>query len=326
MRLLVTGGSGFIGTNLVDYFLKKGCTILNLDIREPLNQAQRRLWVEGDILDEAKLIEKFKHFKPTSVIHLAAKTDSSRQSIAEFSANTAGTGHVLEAIRACPSVDRVVVTSSQFVHSPGSMPAGDADFKPHTAYGESKAVAERLTRAANLICPWTIVRPTNIWGPWHLRYAREFWHVLERGWYLHPATSKPVVRSYGFVGNVVWQIGRILEAPENQINGRVYYLGDEPIALIGWVNAFSYAISGRKARVVPATIVWCLAAIGSLLSKLGLVSPITLTRYKSMTQDYVVPMQPTFEAFGMPPYSLQEGVAETVRWLKRDFSTFDKQR
>jgi len=44
---------------------------------------------------------------------------------------------------------------------------------------------------------------------------------------------------------------------------------------------------------------------------------LTSVRYRSMTSDYPVAMEKTFEALGRGPYSLEEGIAETVQWLRR---------
>ena len=44
MRLLITGGSGFIGTNLVEFYSRKGVTLLNIDWNPPLDTTQRPTW------------------------------------------------------------------------------------------------------------------------------------------------------------------------------------------------------------------------------------------------------------------------------------------
>jgi len=74
MKLLITGGSGFIGTNYVDYALTKGCEVLNIDIKSPSKKEYKQYWVECDIMDYEKLEKIFLDFKPDYVVHLAAKT------------------------------------------------------------------------------------------------------------------------------------------------------------------------------------------------------------------------------------------------------------
>src|SRR5688572_9329654 len=75
MRVLITGGSGFIGTNLVASLLAEGVPLVNLDVAEPLNQAHNGYWQQVDILDPARLTAAVQRFAPTHVVHLAARTD-----------------------------------------------------------------------------------------------------------------------------------------------------------------------------------------------------------------------------------------------------------
>src|SRR5439155_20720019 len=119
--------------------------------------------------------------------------------------------NILEAIRTTPSVQRAIITSSQFVCAPGRLPKNDMDYFPETVYGESKVITEKLTREANLSACWTIIRPTNTWGPWHMSYRRGFCRVFKRGLYSHRGPP-PVIRSYAYVNNFVYQIRKIFDS------------------------------------------------------------------------------------------------------------------
>jgi nucleoside-diphosphate-sugar epimerase len=318
MRILITGGSGFIGTNLIDTLSGKGCDLLNYSLHAPLKSEQSRFWRAGDILDPAKTRAAFQEFQPEAVIHLAARAECDEKTTVEkgYRVNTEGTRVVLEAIRATPSVQRAIVTSSQFVCAPGRLPESDTDYFPETIYGQSKVMTEKLTREADLPICWTIIRPTNIWGPWHMRYRREFWRVVERGLYLHPG-RQPVIRCYGYVKNVVHQIQKILDAQRDLVDRKTIYVGDPPINLVDWTDGFSRALTGRPVRVVPRALLRGLALLGDIRSYLT-SKPflINSSRLRSMTTDYETPMEKTFEIFGGNPYTLQDGIKETVEWLR----------
>ncbi len=318
MKLLVTGGSGFIGTNLIDEFKNRVDAIQNLDLQPPLDPVHAEFWRKIDILDHAKLQKAVADFQPDWVIHLAARAECDENTTVEkgYRVNTEGTSNVLESIKATASVDRVVITSSQFVCAPGRLPTNDEDYFPETVYGESKVITEELTRQANLTCCWTIVRPTNVWGPWHLRYRREFWRVLERGMYVHPG-RQPVIRSYGYVKNVVHQMWRILQVPKSEVCGKTFYLGDAPANLIEWTNGFSRALTGHDVRIVPRPLMRALALLGdapTMITRRPFY--INSSRYQSMITDYPTPMQPTFDTLGENPYSLADGIKETITWLQ----------
>jgi nucleoside-diphosphate-sugar epimerase len=317
MRLLVTGGSGFIGTNLIESFAAE-TAILNYSLDPPLDSSQRTYWRQGDILDSNATRSIFNEFQPSHVIHLAARAECDENTTVEvgYKANTVGTGNVLDAIAATPSVERFIITSSQFVCAPGRLPQGDSDYYPNTVYGQSKVITERLTREANLPASWTIVRPTNIWGPWHMRYRREFWRIVQSGLYLHPGRT-PVMRCYGYVMNIAHQMRKIFEAPRDLVNGQTLYLGDRPTDLFNWVNGFSRALRGHDARVVPRNVMRILALLGDIPSAItGKPFFINSSRFCSMTQQYMTPMDRTFELLGENPYTLDQGIEVTVRWLR----------
>lgn len=314
MKVLITGGSGFIGTNLIDH-LKNNYSLVNIDIKPPINSDHKEHWRECDILNKSKLFEIFSDLQPDFLIHLAARADVEGKTLDDYQANTAGTKNVLDAVINTPSVKRIIVTSTQFVNQYHGVPKHDEDFAPHTVYGESKVITEKLTRQVDLKCCWTIIRPTNIWGPWHWRYPHEFWKVIAKGKYLHPSNQK-VTRSYGYVGNVCWQITKILELEERIVNKNVFYVGDEAIDILDWVNLFSKYQIGKNVKQVNKNILKVIALFGDLLKVANIKFPLTSSRLKSMTTSNEAPMSKTFQVLGKSPYSLEEGVKETIKWLK----------
>jgi len=317
-RAIVTGGSGFIGTHLVSHLIEQGHQVLNLDKSEPLNPEQNKFHRRADILDAAAVRNEFDAFRPQWLFHLAARTDCDEATTVEagYAANTTGAANVLAAAAACPSLERALITSSQYVCRPGYQPSDDQDYCPHTVYGWSKVETERATRRAGLKCPWVMVRPTNIWGPWHLRYRRQVWRAIQRGFYLHPG-GKPVIRSYGYVRNVIRQMAGAMEIEVEKINGKVFYVGDAPRDLHDWVNGFSLALRGRPVTVVPRPLLRTLAFAGDLIGKArGREFLLHSSRYRSMITSDQAPMSATFDLLGPSPASLNEAVTETVQWLR----------
>ncbi|OGU33891.1 MAG: hypothetical protein A2068_07250 [Ignavibacteria bacterium GWB2_35_6b] len=317
MKILITGGSGFIGTNLIEKLLLREDKILNLDIRQPKIHSHFAYWQKCNLMNYDELEKIVKGFGPEHLIHFAARTDVEGKHIDDYSINIIGTKNLINAL-IITDVKRVIFTSTQFVHQNHGTLLNDDDYAPHTIYGESKVEMEKLIKKSDVSFCWTIIRPTNIWGPWHPRYPYEFWKVLAEGKYFHP-DAQNVFRSYGYVGNVVWQIEKILELPEEKVNKKVLYVGDRPIELYDWVNGFSNALIRKDVRKVPKSLVKSLALFGDLLKSVKIPFPITSSRYKSMTSSNPVQMDKTFELLGDPSYTLKEGIAETVDWFKIHF-------
>jgi nucleoside-diphosphate-sugar epimerase len=324
--MFLTGASGFIGTALVSRLVAAGYEVVNFDLVPPRVAAHEPFWTAGDILNRVALRDALERAAPTSVVHLAARTDSSCQNLDDYRVNTEGSANVVEACIRQTTVRRLVFTSSQFVYGPYGLPKHDEDFRPHTVYGESKSISERYLRASPLDRCWTIIRPTNIWGPWHPRYPYQFWNVLRRGLYIHPKGPE-VIRAYGYVGTVADQIMSILGLPEMLVDRQVLYLGDPPLRLIEWVNGFSQALTGHRVREVPLALLRLGALAGDCLQAMtGREALLTSARLRSMTESYPTPMDKTFEMLGPPRRSLQDGIDETVRWLIEMRPEFRPQR
>ena len=315
-RVLVSGGSGFIGTNLVGSLARSGVEVLSLDRSLPREPAHRRWFRQVDLLDRTAVRDAFIEWRPQHVVHLAARTDlAPNASLEDNAVNTRGTEIVLEAAEAAGSVTRMLVTSSMLVCRPGYVPRDDRDYAPDTVYGQSKVETERITRERDPGFDWALIRPTTIWGPHHVGLRDEFLRLLRRGLYVHPG-GRPCRRSYGYVGNVVHQIERLLGAPREAVHRRTFYVGDPPIELLDYINGFSRRLTGKDVRILPYAVMKSAALCGDLVSALGLKRvPLTSYRLANMTRDNVLDMSPTLAVTGASPFTLEQGIEATVAWL-----------
>jgi len=209
-RILITGGSGFIGTNLIEHFLsKEGYDMLNIDIAPPKIDTHIPIWRNVDIRNKALLVEVFKDFQPNMIIHLAARTDLRGHTIEDYDTNTTGVQNLIEILKVQQNIDRVLFASSMYVCKPGYKPKNFDDYAPHTIYGESKVQTEIIIKESNLNIPWTIFRPTSIWGPWFGEPYIDFFKIVLSGNYFHMG-SKACKKTYGYIGNTVCQIESIM--------------------------------------------------------------------------------------------------------------------
>ena len=312
-RFLVTGGSGFIGTNLVDALLKENYTVLNLDREEPVQKHQIQYWKKVDILDRARLESEIVGFDPEVIIHLAAITDLNGTTLEYYNANIEGTKNIAEIAAQLPSLKKVLYTSSMYVCHPGYIPKDFDDYKPHTLYGESKVKGEQIVKAIhNPSYEWIIIRPTSIWGPWFNIPYIDFFTIVHQGKYFDFGDT--CTKTYGYIENTTYQIKSLVQA--EGLHGKSFYLGDEPpIQISEWANEISLEMGNGPIKSIPFFLIRLAAIGGDLLSLIKIKFPMTSFRLRNMTTNNILPLQNLYKIVGPTPVTRLEGVKQTIRWL-----------
>jgi len=188
MRILVTGGSGFMGSNYIYHLIKRAkerkisCVynysketyaVHNRTLEEA-SFKNRFLNIEGDILDSAKLLETLTLLDIDWIVHFAAEThvDRSFKYPEEFiQTNIVGTFRLLEAIRHLPKKSRPKLIHISTDEVFGDISYGhcveDTVLKPQNPYSATKAAIESLLHAWRVSygLDIRIIRPTNNYGP-----------------------------------------------------------------------------------------------------------------------------------------------------------------
>jgi UDP-glucose 4-epimerase len=234
MRCLVTGGSGFIGSHLVDQLLTAGHEVAVLDLRQPLSDVE---WIKADVRSD--LGEAFKGFD--FVYHLAAISNarkSSENPTIAFGVNVQGTLNVLEAARK-GDVQRVLLASSSWV---AGAQVGDTidESKPfnlrdvNTVYGAMKISQEALCYAymGEFGAPgFTVMRYGIPYGErmWKGLVVRAFMDMAERGNVINIMGDGKQYREFLYVGDMVEaQVLALKEVAHN----KVYNLtGERPVTV-----------------------------------------------------------------------------------------------
>ena len=312
-KYLVTGGSGFIGTNFVDALLKEGISVLNLDASKPLNAEHTSCWKQCDILDYTFLESEIVKFDPDIIVHFAAVTDLNGTTAEYYSANTRGTQNVIDIARKLTNLKKVIFTSSMYVCRPGYIPKNYDDFNPHTVYGESKVEGEKLVKSIKDVkFQWVIIRPTSIWCPWFGIPYIDFFNIVYKGRYFD--FGRTCTKTYGFVDNAVFQIRKLIET--DNIHGRTFYIGDfPPIQISEWANEISLEMGKGPIRKIPFFVMRVAATAGDVLSRLKVKFPITSFRLSNMTTNNILPLEDLNELTGPPPVTRLDGVKKTIAWL-----------
>ena len=224
MRALVTGGAGFIGSNLVDALAERGDEVIVLDDlssgrRENLAGAFERgaELIEADIADPAAVAAAFDAHRPEAVFHLAAQIDV-RRSVADpaydLGVNVGGTINLLEQSRLHGTMRMLFASTGGAIYGEGDgreLPlAESAECLPDAPYGQSKHAAEGYLSLYSRLYGLTTValRLGNVYGPRQDPHGEAGVVAIFAGLLLGDGTPKVFgdgtqTRDYVFVGDVV---------------------------------------------------------------------------------------------------------------------------
>jgi UDP-glucose 4-epimerase len=162
-HVLVTGGSGFIGSHLIEHLVQQGHRVTSFDIRRPDWTEGGVRYVQADFTEHEALCTEMQAMRPELVCHLGAIPSvqvSIRDAHASMTANVAGTYSVLEASRRA-GARRILLASSAAVYGKtalehdGAALTEDLPLQPFSPYALAKKHGEEMLRL------WT----TPIWDP-----------------------------------------------------------------------------------------------------------------------------------------------------------------
>jgi len=174
MKILVTGGAGFIGSNLVDELIKQNHQVSivdNLSTGKKINVNPRARFYKTNICNKKKLAQIFKKEKPQAVFHLAAQINvrkSVEAPIVDAKTNILGSLNLIKNCQKIKGFKKFIFSSS------GGAIYGDAKkiptpeqapTNPSSPYGVAKLAVEKYLATTSL--PWIALRYANVYGPRH---------------------------------------------------------------------------------------------------------------------------------------------------------------
>ncbi len=275
--MLVTGGSGFVGTNLVTELLDRGHQVRSFDrAPSPLPPRDGLQTVVGDITDASDVTQAVEGID--TVIHTAAVIDlmggSAPARERSFAVNVGGTQTLVRAAQAA-GVQRFVYTASNSVVMGGRRITGGDETLPYTTrfadlYTETKVAAEKFVLSQNgaegmLTCS---IRPSGIWGRGDQTMFRKLFESVLAGHVKVLVGSKEVKLDNSYVHNLIH--GFILAGehlvPGGSAPGHAYFINDgEPINMFEFSRPVieacghrwpRFRVSGRLVHAVMSVWQW----------------------------------------------------------------------
>jgi len=309
-KILVTGGTGFIGKHLCERLVANGSEVVVLANRidteksfSPSAESDRRRFVVGDIGDSEFIVDFFKKEKFNFCFHLAAQAlvnEGDKSPVGTFKANIMGTVNVLDAGRR-GAIDGIVLASTSHVYGENALPFLEEYFpRSSRPYETSKACADMIaqTYATHYNLPIAIARFVNVYGEGDVNpriIPRTISKILanERPEILNPN----VVRDYLHVDDAVNAYVMLAEKMHADEKNIVYNFGsDERIS---------------NERLVKKIL--------TMMNREDLF-PIIIDngRAREIVEQYVSVEKAKNILQWTPRVSLDQGLARTIIWHKRN--------
>ncbi len=312
MKVLVTGGAGFIGSHVSKALLEAGEEVVVFDnfdglvysptvkqdrIEHMFSAAKRPRLITGDILDQNLVHTVFQEEHFDKVVHLAALANpgKSLEAAEQYTlVNVAGTQHILEAARQHDIVQFIFAGSSS-VYNDEQTPFREDSYplRPRSPYGASKAAAENYCMTWHELygLPITVLRFFSVYGPWGRPDMAPmiFAQALLNDEVLYVTRDRQ--RDFTYIDDIV---SGVLAALSRKFDYEVINLGrGEPVELTRFIEALEVAAK-KKAKIEVRE-----APAGEMhITYADIAKARTLLDYN-------------------PKISFEEGTARLIEWMKK---------
>jgi len=313
LKIVVTGGSGFIGTRLIEVLLEENHDVKIFDKRPSVTYPE--LVTIGDVRDQEALIEAFRGVD--IVYHLAAEHADNVTPVSLYEdVNVGGAVNIVAALEA-NQIKNLVFTSSVAIYGRHQIhPDESFEAQPTNEYGRTKYEAEKIFTAWAKKAPensLTIVRPAVVFGERNVGNVHRLIEQIAKKRFVMVGNGENK-KSMGYVGNISLFLASKAHAKPGidiyNFAGKPDLSSAEIVAIITDELNLKHTIPH-----VPEWIGLMGGYLFDILSKItGKKYPISTVRIKKFTADTTVSTDKLIKSGFVDKYGLEEGLRRMIKY------------
>lgn len=313
MKILITGGSGFIGTRLIDELIKEDHEIIIYD--KVVSKKYPELSITADVRDKESLIKATKGIDV--VYNLAAEHADNVTPLSLYAdVNIEGARNIVEAAKA-NNISRIIFTSSVAIYGLNrGTPDESMEAKPFNEYGRTKFEAEKLFlswQKENEKNNLQIVRPAVVFGENNRGNVYNLINQIVSGKFamIGDGLNK---KSMGYVGNIAFFLSSLKNA-DKKID-IFNFAGDNDLSTKEILNIVKSELNiEKKFPTIPYSIGILGGYILDILSKItGKKFPVSVVRVQKFTAETTVSTKHLFNSKFKEKYTLEEGLRNMIKY------------
>ena len=329
-KVLVTGGCGFIGSNIVNGFADSGCEVTVLDFGgKPFRDDVH--FINMDIRDKQKVIDACAGMD--TIVHNASIVHTKHnQEDMVWAVNYDGSVNIIAACKHHKIPKLVYISSASAVYEGNDIENGDETLPysriSQAPYADSKIKAEKeiLAFSGTTVTHCCAIRPHVVFGPGDNRFMPAILEKAQQGKLKRAIGDRDKLSDFTYVSNLVDAILMAEEklGPNSPVSGQAYFVTNgEPMAFFDFIEKVIIELGYPPIKgKVPYWLAYTVAAIAEGIDTLKggtLNAENGLTRFsvRYMVTHHYYSIEKAYQDFGWKPeVSLSEGIKLTVNALK----------
>lgn len=328
MKIITTGGTGFVGSHIVDALERdyppSNISLIVRDLTKANMRSKAGLTIfQGDITNPESLSRAIANFNPEIVIHTAALADDWAPLSRLMEVNAQGTQNVIDAMIQSNSENFLVYISSSGVYPRLSSVyiSEDTPYGPYGNYHRSKVAAEEIVKAAieKGTLEATVIRPPNVMGPRDFTHMAKICNAIKNGKF--PMIRKGKAKQTWVAAEDLARAVILAINQRHKANGRIYNVKSFEITVKELYDQVAKKLEvTRPPKNYPHFIAYSVGFFSEILGKIR-GKPSTLNRYRVLkfSRDRLFDDSKIRSELGyQPKFLAEETITSTVEWLQNE--------